>query len=283
MELTDENFRRLNEYYRRAVEGHVYIRETLEAIFEAVGARIARLPPQPRILELGSHAGFISEALLQRWPDIDLVVSDENPELVEMARKRLAERNVRFEVGPLGALAGEFDLVVSVARHHHLPHGYLDTVHRVLKADGVYLLADELCPEYCGAAELERIASAEVLELAGGYVFTERADKLAFDRSGAVPDYAVELENRRRRSLWTWYRFVVDRAVEREYFDIAAGELQSARDDLVTGSEAEHKFSPAIVEREFELAGLRRYTKRLIGPPDDPARQAMFVYEFGRG
>jgi len=283
MELVDEKFRRLDEYYRRAVEGHVYIRETLEAFYETVGARIARLPSRPRILELGSHAGFITESILQRWPEADIVVNDENVELLEMARKRLAERDVRFERGPLGASSGAFDLVVSVARHHHLPYGYLSNVHRVLKADGVYVLADELCPEYCGAAALERIAAAEVLELAGGYVFTSRADWLAFERSGTVPLYARELEDCRRRSLWHWYRFVVDCAVERGYFDIAGGELQSAMDDFVTGSKAEHKFSPAIVEREFELARLRRLTKRVIGSPDDATRQGMFVYELGRG
>jgi len=282
MQSVDEHLRRMHEYYRRAVDGHVYIREALEALLETVGQRIARIAPQPRLLELGSHAGFVTESLLKRWPDLQIVVSDENQELIDMARLRLTERNVRFESGPLDALTGQFDLVVSVARHHHLPHGYLRAVHRVMKPESVYVLADELCPEYCGDAERERIARAEVLHVVGGYVFTSRADWQAFEQEGVVPAYALELEDMRRRALWRWYRYVVDHAVERGYFDIAAGELQSARDDLVTGSEAEHKFSPAIVEREFELAGLRRLSKRLIGPPDDASRQSMFVYEFGR-
>jgi SAM-dependent methyltransferase len=282
MESVDENLRRVHEYYRRAVDGHVYIREALEALLETVGQRISRLAPQPRLLELGSHAGFVTESLLKRWPDLQIVVSDENQELIDLARLRLREQNVRFECGPLEALTGKFDLVVSVARHHHLPHGYLGAVHRVMKAESVYVLADELCPEYCGDAELERIARAESLHVAGGYVFTSHADWRAFEQGGVVPPYALELEDMRRRALWRWYRYVVDRAVERGYFDIAAGELQSARDDLVTGSEAEHKFSPAIVEREFELACLRRLSKRLIGPLDDATRQSMFVYEFGR-
>jgi SAM-dependent methyltransferase len=282
MESVDEASRRLHEYYRRAVDGHVYIRETLELLFETVGNRVSRLGPRPRLLELGSHGGFITPSLLQRWPQLEIVVSDENTELVDIARLRVVEPNVRFDCGPLGALGGPFDLVVSVARHHHLAHGYLNALHRVMKPDSVYVVADELCPEYCTGAELERIEGADTLHVSGGYVFTSHVDWRAFQEGGVVPPYALELEDKRRRALWSWYRFVVDHAVERGYFDIAAGELQSARDDFVTGSEAEHKFSPVIVEREFELARFRRLSKRLVGPRDDAARQGMFVYEFGR-
>lgn len=282
MAVGDEQARRLHEYYRRAVEGHVYIRETLELLFETVAKWLERAGQKPQLLELGSHGGFVTEALLQRWPDLDIVVSDENAELVDIARARVKPRNVRFDCRPLEALNGAFDLVVSVARHHHLPHGYLGALHRVMKQDGIYVLADELCPEYCGEADSERIRRAQTLQMAGGYVFTSQGDSDAFVNGGIVPPYALRLEDLRRRALWSWYRFVVDAAVARGYFDIAAGELQSARDDLVTGSEAEHKFSPTIVEREFELARFRRLSRQLIGPPDDPTRQGMFVYEFAR-
>jgi hypothetical protein len=68
--------------------------------------------------------------------------------------------------------------------------------------------------------------------------------------------------------------------VERGYYDIAVGELQSTHDDLITGSDAEHKFSASIVERQFALAGFQLLSKRMVGPADDAARQSMFVYEF---
>jgi SAM-dependent methyltransferase len=187
---------------------------------------------------------------------------------------------VRFDGRPLEAVKETFDLVISVAKHHHLVHGYLQAVRKLLNPDGVYILADELCPEYCGGDELARIEQAPVLRIAGGYVFTSDADFQAYQERGVVPSYAADLENKRRRALWRWYRFVVDEAVERGYFDVAAGELQSARDDFVTGSAAEHKFSPAIVEREFTLAGFRKLSRRLIGPVEDPERQSMFVYEY---
>ena len=65
----------------------------------------------------------------------------------------------------------------------------------------------------------------------------------------------------------------------RGYFDIAVGELKSAHDDLITGSDAEHKFSPFIVERQLALAGFKTLVRHPIGEPFLPERQSMFVYE----
>jgi len=269
-----------SEAYRRAVEGHVYIRETLAAFHEAVAKHVLHFGPTAKVLELGSHAGFITEALLQRWPDLTIVVAEEDENLSELARQRLSGRAVGFHSGPLETLRGSFNLVVSVARHHHLPHGYLHAVRELVATDGVYILADELCPEYCPPSLRAQINQAEALHIVGGYVFTSLHDKVAFERTGAVPEYAAELEQARQLALWHWYRFVADVAVERGYYDVASTELRSASDDLVTGSTAEHKFSPLIVEREFALAGFRQLSKRMVGPSNAPLRQSMFVYEY---
>jgi hypothetical protein len=266
--------------YRRAVEGHVYIRETLATFHEAVAKHLFHFGPAAKVLELGSHAGFITETLLQRWPDLDIVVAEEDENLTELARQRLSGRAVGFHTGPLDTLGGSFNLVVSVARHHHLPHGYLGAVRERLSTGAVYVLADELCPEYCPPLIRPLINQAEALYIVGGYVFTSQRDKVAFERTGAVPEYAAELERARQSALWHWYRFVADVAVERGYYDVASTELRSASDDLVTGSAAEHKFSPLIVEREFALAGFRQLSKHMVGPHDAPLRQSMFVYEY---
>jgi hypothetical protein len=172
------------------------------------------------------------------------------------------------------------DIVVAFARHHHLPPDYLSSVRAVLKSGGVYLLAEELCPEYCAGEHAARIARAEELHIVGGYVFTSRAELDSYRTLGTVPPHVQELEQLRRRALWRWYRFVVDQAVERGYYDIAVAELQSAHDDLITGSDDEHKFSPLIVERQFALAGFELLSKRTVGPADDPERQSMLVYEY---
>jgi hypothetical protein len=279
MEPTDAQYLSITEYYARAMEGHVYIRDTLDAFMAVLAGRVAQLTHPPRILELGSHAGIITASLLERWPDASIVVSDDDDDLVAMSRKRVRGRQVSYHSGSLDSIHDGLDFAISIARHHHLPHDYLGALRSVMSPAMVYVLADELCPEYCHGQYAARIADAEVIHVIGGYVLTTHAEVTAFERSGAIPEIARELERLRQRSLWRWYRFVVDEAVERGYFDIAVGELKSTHDDLVTGSDAEHKFSPLIVERQLALAGFRLLSKRSIGPADDAARQSMFVYE----
>lgn len=279
MQPTDAEYRSTTEYYARAMEGHVYIRDTLDTFMAVLAGRVGELARPPRILELGSHAGIITELLLERWPDASIVISDDDEALVAMSRRRLGHRQVSYNSGSLDAIGHGFDFAISIARHHHLPHDYLGALRSVMSTEMVYVLADELCPEYCYGQHAARIAEAEVIHVVGGYVLTTRAEVTAFERTGAIPEVARELERLRQRSLWRWYRFVVDEAVERGYFDIAVGELKSTHDDLVTGSDAEHKFSPLIVERQLALAGFRLLSKRSIGPADDATRQSMFVYE----
>jgi SAM-dependent methyltransferase len=283
MESINESRRQVNDYYRQMMVGHAYMRETIDALLDTLGARIRRLDRAPRILELGCHAGVTTVWLLERWPEARIVVQDDTREdLVDMARERLGEGRVEFHVGPLGTLKRPVDIVVSFARHHHLPYDYLAGVHEVLAPGGAYLLAEELCPEYCARDHAARIAGAEVLHFAGGYVLTSQTELDAYRAEGALPPHVLDLEQLRRRALWRWYRFVVDHAVDRGHYDVAVAELQSTHDDLITGSEAEHKFSPLIVERQFALAGFDLVSKQMLGPIDDPERQSMVVYDFAR-
>jgi hypothetical protein len=281
MDCRAERYVQVSEYYRRATEGHVHIRETLDALFDRLGERMQHLRPDARVLELGSHAGIISERLLQTWPNLRLVVHDEDEELVAMSRQRLAGKPIEYHTTSLAGLSEPVQLVLSIARHHHLPHDYLTTLRGVMAGTATYVVGDELCPEYCAGEHRQLINHAEVIHMAGGYVLTSHADVAAFRENGTLPEYSLQMEELRRRALWRWYRFVVDCAVDDGYFDVAAGELRSAGDDLVTGSDAEHKFSPSIVERQFALAGFRQLSKRSIGSPDEPERQSMFIYEYG--
>jgi hypothetical protein len=281
MEPTEAQYRATTEYYARALEGHVYIGETLDAFMATLGARIQRLGRPPHILELGSHAGIITASLLEHWPEASISVSDDDEALIAMSRRRLGSDRVSYHSGRLRRLPHDLDFAISIARHHHLPHDYLGALRPLMAPETVYILADELCPEYCHDEHAARITAADVIHVVGGYVLTTHAEVDAFAKTGAIPEPARELERLRQRALWGWYRFVVDEAVERGYVDIAVGELQSTHDDLVTGSEAEHKFSPLIVERQFALAGFQLLSKRSIGPADEASRQSMFVYEFG--
>jgi SAM-dependent methyltransferase len=275
-------YEELDRYYHNALDGHIWIRETIATLLERLSLHVATSAEPPCILELGSHTGFITQKLLQRWPSAQFYVWEEDPSLLEFARRRVSASNVHYHSGPLEQLPVRVNIVISVARHHHLPQDYLQPLARVLAPGAVYILADELCPEYCTSEDKARIANAPMLDVAGGYLLTSKDEERLFTQRGQLPLAALELESRRRRALWQWYRFVVDHAVERGYFDIAAGELQSAADDMITGSDAEHKFSPFIVERQLTLAGFRCLGRHPIGGTTDPEKQAMFVFEFER-
>lgn len=279
MSSTNDSYAQMMEYYRGVMEGHVHIRETIDTLLVAVERRARELGRPPSILELGCHAGVSTEWLLDRCPEAELIVCDEREEVVAATRQRLAGRRVQYHTGPLQTWQRPVDFVVSIARHHHLPADYLTEVRRMLRPEGMYFLADEICPEYCHGEDAARISNAEIIHIHRGYVLTSREDVSAFEERGLLPEPVRELEELRQIALWRWYRYVVDEAIERGYVDIAVSELQSTHDDLITGSEAEHKFGPLIVERQLALAGFSQLSKRSIGPAD-PERQSMFVYEF---
>jgi len=305
--MTDDDARRTLAYYQRAVEGHVYLRETIEAAVAAVAAlaaakaekgdanvgptanaKVGSPEPRVRILEVGSHTGFLTEHLLVRCPDAEIVVQEEeeHADFVTLARRRpglgraVENGRLTFHVGDLASLPAPVDVVLSVARHHHLPHDYLGALRGVMKSDAIYVLADELCPEYCDAEHARRLREASLLRIEGGYVLTSEEEIAAFAR-GEIPEAVADLERRRQLALWRWYRFVVDEATARGYFDIASAELRSASDDLVTGSGAEHKLSPLVVETQLALAGFRQVSRRLIGD-GPPEHQSLVVYEMAR-
>lgn len=74
-----------------------------------------------RVLIVGEGNGRFLQALLQRYPDVDVVVIDESARMLERARRRLEQAGisadgVAFKVADLRALdlgEGEFDVIVT--------------------------------------------------------------------------------------------------------------------------------------------------------------------------
>jgi protein-L-isoaspartate O-methyltransferase len=263
--------------------GHPYLADTTAAIVEAVVRRAASFGSRPRIAEIGCASGLLASAVAVRLPEAELVAHEELPELAELAKRRLAGTGVRLHTSALALLEGPMDVIFSGGAHHHLPTSYLDDVRRLLGTDGVYVLGDELCPEYCDAALARRIARAEFIRVVDGHVLVNTSECERHAKDGTIPQDADRMERRRKQALWRWYRFVVDHAMRGGHYEVAIAELASARDDLVTGSSAEHKMSATIVERELALAGFQLQARRVFGPADDPALQSFHVFEFATG
>jgi tRNA (cmo5U34)-methyltransferase len=103
------------------------------------------------ILELGIGTGETASGVLAGHPNARLTAVDSSPEMLERARRRLPEAQLvpaRLE-DPLPP--GPFDLVVSALAVHHLDGaGKRDLFRRVfhvLRAGGVFVLADVIVPE----------------------------------------------------------------------------------------------------------------------------------------
>jgi tRNA (cmo5U34)-methyltransferase len=103
-----------------------------------------------RVLDLGAGTGLLSEAVLARHPDVELVLLDGAGEMLERARKRLPAGSTTTVVGDLLAPLprGPFDAVVSALAIHHLEdsdkRALFGRVHDVLVPGGVFVNAEQV-------------------------------------------------------------------------------------------------------------------------------------------
>jgi ubiquinone/menaquinone biosynthesis C-methylase UbiE len=80
--------------------------------------------PVGRVLEIGGGSGAMAVQLLERYPDVSMVVSDFDDAMVEDAERRLRVYGKRVEVRQADATAlpfgdASFDTVVSFIMLHH--------------------------------------------------------------------------------------------------------------------------------------------------------------------
>lgn len=85
------------------------------------------------LLDLGCGDGFLARALLETYPQARALLIDHSEPMLERAQAamspfagryeiRLADLAEPVEIGSMGDVAGELDLVVSGFAIHHLPH-----------------------------------------------------------------------------------------------------------------------------------------------------------------
>jgi len=108
-----------------------------------IAARAAALGPR-RILETAAGTGIVTEALAGAMPDAEIVATDLNQAMLDVAAERVRSLNVRFQQADAQALPfpdGEFDLVLSQFGVMFFPDrvGAYREVRRVLKPGGRFL------------------------------------------------------------------------------------------------------------------------------------------------
>ena len=112
---------------------------------EVLAERAARLQPK-RILETAAGTGVVTSALAKALPDADIVATDLNQAMLDVAQTRVSSPNVTFRQADALDLPfedGGFDLVVCQFGLMFFPDKVKGNAEarRVLRDDGAYLFA----------------------------------------------------------------------------------------------------------------------------------------------
>eukprot|EP00128_Syssomonas_multiformis_P000808 Colp12_sorted_trinity150504_noHs@26428 len=101
------------------------------------------LPTAKKILDLGCGPGNITEFLLERWPEANVLGIDSSPEMIDAANKKFEKNDrAKFEVRDMTAVDGSnYDLIYSNAAIHWLPSSvhktFIPKLLSLLKPGGV--------------------------------------------------------------------------------------------------------------------------------------------------
>ncbi len=263
--------------------GHPYIAEGDDLIVNLCRQHASRSPRPLRILEVGSGSGYLLERLHQAIPDASLVANEMEPALVELARDRFRHTPVTVFADPFEHWSEPVDILISWGAYHHMMSSTAHLPHAasLLGSSGTFIFGDEFCPDYLDGDDRVRLAAADVVYLADGYVLFRREEVAAFEEYGTVPAWSVAMERRRRQALWTWYKFVIDVAMDRGDDVVVDAELRIAGDDMSTGFAHEHKLAVPIVLRDLALHGFVERSRTSL--ESDPSRASFFVLELGCG
>lgn len=127
-------------WFEHALPAELKATEVIDAVLRRPGARVA---------DVGFGAGWSSIAIARTYPEATVTGIDIDEASVEMARRNAAEAHVtdrvRFELGDVADLDGEYDAVFFFECLHDMPHPVeaLTAVRRNLAPGGIVVVMDE--------------------------------------------------------------------------------------------------------------------------------------------
>jgi tRNA (cmo5U34)-methyltransferase len=144
----------ISVFAEHAGDYHAQRRRLIPCFDEFYGTAVSviglRDGPVRRVLDLGAGTGLMSAAVLERYPDAELVLVDGAVEMLDQARERLPVDSTTTVVADLREALprGPFDAIVSALAIHHLEHAdkrdLLVRVHDALRPGGVFVNAEHV-------------------------------------------------------------------------------------------------------------------------------------------
>ncbi len=141
-----------DEAIRRFIPGY-------EAMLAASATEIARVDPE-HVLDLGGGTGALSEAILRAAPRAVVELVDVDPEMLAVARERLAGfgARTRFREASFDDPLPDADAVAASLALHHVPtmdekRRLFARIHDCLRPGGVFVNADATMPAEPDARE----------------------------------------------------------------------------------------------------------------------------------
>jgi len=108
-----------------------------------------------KVLDLGAGTGLFSSFVAKLYPNAEFALYDLSDKMLEKARERFSEANVKvkyvakdFRVEPFDE---NFDLIISALSIHHLNDGEKENLftklYLILNDNGMFINADQVCGE----------------------------------------------------------------------------------------------------------------------------------------
>ena len=121
---------------------YFYLRSIVKNLFQ-----ISQLLPDKKILEIGCGNGVGSKHVFDIFKPRELIATDLDARLVNIAQKKNNGGNIKFEVGNATSLRfqnNEFDAVLGLSVIHHIPNwkDCIDELHRIIKPRGLLILKE---------------------------------------------------------------------------------------------------------------------------------------------
>lgn len=177
-------------------------------------AEAAARKPGTRVLEIGCGTGALAQRLVERGAR--LVAIDHNPEMLDLARRRVGERAklVECTASEIEGLADPpFDVVLaSLVLSEMSPSErsfVLRASYRALRTGGRLVLADEVTPKSALARTL--VAAVRLPLALLSWVVTGTVSHPLRDLEAEIADAGFELREFERTRLGTFARAVAER------------------------------------------------------------------------